>query len=152
MMNVIWSVIGIVSMGCVAVGCFALGEHKGRLRSGTSAERIGELKEELRHERGRREAMAENAGAHFGEIQRLRRRLQLVEGIMSRSVWLENRRLNFELTKVGAARLCADLESMLQSTQVIRLCWDLSAERALALIEELRRFPNDARDADGVDK
>jgi hypothetical protein len=152
MIDAIWWVLIPVCFAGAAVAGFALGKQE-RPQTFTSAERIEELKEELRHERGRREAMVENEGARFGEIKRLRRRLQLVEGLLSRSAWINGCDFTMRLSADDAVAMREELERLLleSDASILDFCMEVSRDRALLTIEELRRIENHpADDDDGV--
>lgn len=103
------------------------------------AVRFADLRRERDHARGRVEALLIASSGDAAEIVRLRERLAMVEGVMSRSLWWHRRAIVSELpTDADVVALVEMIERQINDPHV-ELTFDLTTDRALTLLEQLRR-------------
>lgn len=116
------------------------------------AVRFADLRRERDYARGRVESLLITSSSDGAEIERLRRRLQLVEGLVGRSAWLSGRDFTMRLSADDAAAMREELERLLleSDASILDFCMEVSRERALWTIEELRRIEDHPADDDGV--
>lgn len=117
------------------------------------AVRFADLRRERDYARGRVEALLITSSGDDAEIERLRRRLQLVEGLLSRSAWINGCDFTMRLSADDAVAMREELERCLleSDASILDFCMEVSRDRALLTIEELRRIENHpADDDDGV--